>query len=421
MKFLESELKKKPQILFVWNYLDWGGAQIYFLAIMKEARRDWRVKVILPRKSSKEIIRFIEQIGVEYEFIDTYLDNSPAPNLKRKLQRQWRRIHAETVAFKHLLKYDLRKTILHIETAPWQSWLFLTALAMRGANIFVTMHNSLPKTSGWREFLWRRRMQFVSRLKNFHIFPSNQDTKNSLEGWVAPEFLKKTKVTYTSVNPVEIEEVLKKELDRERLCKKHGLPADKFLALCVGQFIDRKGRWIFLEAAQKVLQKTSEIAFVWLTPKLPEEEERRKIDEYNLGNSFHLVLSETVGKKRKEVLNFFRLSNVFALPSFVEGLPIALLEAMALGIPSISTNVNAIPEAILDKKTGLLVPAGDSRALAKAILTLYSDENLRENLSNAGRNWVLGHFDEREAARIAIESYKECFKRNTKKGRDENV
>lgn len=406
---LQSELKKEPQILYVWNYLEWGGAQIYFLAIMKQARRNWRIKVILPRESSPEIIRFIEQVGAEYEFIDAHLDNSPAPSFKKKLQRQWHRIHAEAVTFRHLLKYDLRETILHIETAPWQSWLFLTALAIRGANIFVTMHNSLPKTSRWREVLWRNRMQFVSRLKNFHILPSNQDTKNSLQGWVAPEFLRKTRVTYTSVNPVEIEKVLKTEINRNDLRKKHGLPADKFVVLCVGQFIDRKGRWIFLEAARKVLQRTSDIVFVWLTPKLPNEEEMIKIDRYNLGNAFHLILSETVGEKREEVLSFFRLADIFALPSFVEGLPIALLEAMALEIPSISSNINAIPEAILDKKTGLLVPAGDSDALAEAILSLKSDENLRTKLASEGRDWVLEHFDEREAARIAIESYEKCF------------
>ena len=103
----------------------------------------------------------------------------------------------------------------------------------------------------------------------------------------------------------------------------------------------------------------------------------------------------------------FRLADVFTLPSYVEGLPISLLEAMALGIPSISTNVFAIPEAVKHLQTGMLIEAGDDDALAASILTLKTDENLRQKLSAQGRAYVLQHFDEREVAKIAIASYRE--------------
>jgi len=108
-------------------------------------------------------------------------------------------------------------------------------------------------------------------------------------------------------------------------------------------------------------------------------------------------------------LRFFRIADAFTLPSFVEGLPIALLEAMAIGIPSISTDMNAIPEAIIDRETGIVIEAGDSDALAKRILDLKNNPSLRQRLSANGRAHVLENFDEREASRIAIDAYRECF------------
>ncbi len=91
-------------------------------------------------------------------------------------------------------------------------------------------------------------------------------------------------------------------------------------------------------------------------------------------------------------------------------MPISLLEAMALGIPSISTNVNAIPEAVKHLETGWLIEAGDADHLALAINTLKNDKNLREKISKNGRDFVLANFNEKVVAKIALERYKESFR-----------
>ena len=143
---------------------------------------------------------------------------------------------------------------------------------------------------------------------------------------------------------------------------------------------------------------------------MPCEADLSKINEYGLNDAFRLILSESVGKDHLDVLKFFRIADVFALPSFVEGLPIALLEAMAMGVPSVSTNVYAIPEAIKNNETGILIEAGDSEALANAILALKSDAKLRQRLVKDGRDHVLKHFDEREVAKIVLAAYEESFR-----------
>jgi len=395
----------------MWNYLEWGGAQIYFLAIMKEAKKDWDVKVILPKKSSPEFLKFLREIDVECEFIDAQIVFLPAFSIAERLKRQWRRIISELETYRHLKKYDLKNTVLHLETAPWQSWILIFALSLRG-NVFVTMHNALPIISRWKKFIWSKRLNFVLGLKNFHLFVANQNAKDSIKSLVTQENWEKIVLTRASINPAEIEQVIQSDFNREELLEKHGISKDKFLVLCVGQFIDRKGRWIYLEAAKKLLEQDLQVHFLWLTPVLLSPEDNKRIENYDLGDSFQIVLSANLGKNRFDVLNFFRIADIFALPSFFEGLPIAILEAMALGIPTISTNITAIPEAIKHFETGVLVEPGDSDALASAILELKKDRNLREKLSTNGRKFVLENFDERKAAQIAIGNYKKNLERS---------
>lgn len=401
--------KTKRKLIFFWTYLEWGGAQIYLIAIMKVVKPDWDILVVLPRGSSPEILRFLDQTGVAYDFIEHHLDVHPAASIKRKIERQIARIRTEIESFRYLLKFDLSKSILHIEAAPWQSWIFLTCLCLRRANVFVTLHNALPPSAAWREFIWKLRMQFISRLKGFHVFASNNDTKNKFRRFFDEKFWERIRVIHTCVNPDEIKAALAADLDRSSVRDQFGLDNNKFIVLCVAQFIDRKGRWTFLDAAKIVTAADPNVDFVWLTPTQPNEAESKKISEYGLGGRFRLMLSETVGQTRVEILRFFRVGDIFAHPSVIDGLPIAILESMAMGLPTISTNVYAIPEAIRPNETGLLIESQNPDQLAAAIIKLKSDSSLREQIAAEGQRFVLENFDERVAAASAIAAYKECF------------
>lgn len=401
--------RSKGRIVFVWNYVPWGGAQVYLLAIMKAAKDDWDMLVLLPAASNPEIIRYLQQLDVPYKMVDRHLDIAPAPTLQRKLSRHLTRIRVEYRTFRELLRYDVRKTVFHIDIAPWQSVAFLTAMSLRGAKVFLTLHNFLPEGWRWRRLLWWARFRFVSHLPGINFFASNQDTKQRLKGWVNDKFWDRIRVTFTAVDPPQIAEAAAVPFDREDERRKYRVPPVDMVVLCVGNFIDRKGRWVFLDAARQVVAADGGVSFVWLTPEPPSPEDQQRITGYDLGQKFRLIQAEQLGKDRIDVLKFFRIADVFALPSYVEGLPIALLEAMALSIPSISTNVYAIPEAIRDRDTGILIEPGDSDALAEAILKLKRDSELRARLGRAGREHVLEQFDQRDAAALAIEAYKEAL------------
>lgn len=395
---------------FVWHYLEWGGAQVLFFGLMKEAKKKGRVTAMMPAGSNSQLLRFLDNLDVEYKFFDAHADGKPAVTLKRKLERHWNKLRCEFIILKYLNRLDLKNSIIHAEFAPWQSMFTLLWLC-RKTTVFITMHNSLPPVGKFRRLLWKTKFQILSRAKNFHIFTANHDTKKSLESWVPKKFLESVKVTYANVNPSEIEEAFAAEIDRTTFLKKYNLPENKFLVFCVGQFIDRKGRWIFLEAARELAAENTDIAFVWISNYKPDAEELEKAENYGLGADFRFLSSDEVGTEHIDLFKLLRLADVFALPSYLEGLPISIIEAMALGIPTISTNINAIPEAIIHLETGILIEPGNSEALKSAIQNLKDDETLRKKLAGNGRKYVLEKFDEQTVAKIAVASYIEAYRR----------
>ena len=405
------DIAAKPEkILYVWDYLEWGGAQIHWFALMREAKKHCPVLAIMPKGSDTQLTGILSEMDIPYEFLSRPRNIKTASGLVQKLKRHRDKLLGEYAALRHLKRHDLKRSVVHIEFAPWNSFLALSYLCRKSGQVFVTMHNRIATDSPLRRAFWRFKFARIARFKNFHILASNLDARESLRDLAPARFVDEIKITYTSVNPPEIEAALEREFDRAALCEKFGLDAGKFTVLCVGQFIDRKGRWVFLDAAKEVLAAAPDVQFAWVSNYHPDEEELKRIENYGLGNGFKLITNDRIGNDRRDLLRMYRLGDVFVLPSFVEGLPIALLEAMAMKVPVISTNINGIPEAIVDGETGLLVEPYDAEGLAQAVLELKNNESLRQELAANGQKIVAEKFDEREAARIAWESYSEAGK-----------
>jgi glycosyltransferase involved in cell wall biosynthesis len=396
------------KVLCVWNYLEWGGAQVYFLALMKEAKKHCEVRAVLPSGSNEQLLKFLADLEIPCEFVDARTDGQPASTLKRKLARHYNKLRSEYIFCRYLKKFELKRCAVHVEFAPWQSFAALFWLCSK-TKVFTTVHNSVRPQQWWRHWIWKFKFAVLSRQKNFHIFTANEDAKKCLREFVGADFYERVKVTYASINPAELLSAQNSELNKAAILRKFNIPAEKFLVMCVGQFVDRKGRWIFLEAAKELLKENSGTAFVWISNSKPPEDDLRKAESFGLGENFVFITAEQVGRERLDLFNLMRTADVFALPSFVEGLPISLLEAMALGKPVISTNINGIPEAVKHLETGYLIPPNDVGALERAIRVLKNDNLLREKLARAGSEFVLKNFDERIAARTAWQSYEESF------------
>lgn len=107
-------------------------------------------------------------------------------------------------------------------------------------------------------------------------------------------------------------------------------------------------------------------------------------------------------KSQSEVAEILQDTDILVLPSFAEGVPVVLMEAMAAEIPVITTRVAGIPELVEDGVSGALVAPGDELALAQAITTLLADPGLRTKMGKAGRAKVSAEFNlESEASWLA--------------------
>ena len=401
--------------MFVWDYLEWGGVQIYFFALMQAARGEFRVRAVLPQKSAQRLFDDLAKINVPFVAFPAHTDVSAADNLQRKIERRINKARSERILLKTLSRENLRDCILQLDLSPFHSFLTIFRLA-RKSRIVQTFHTPLPVPKGWRGFEWRTKFKILTAMPHYRLLASNELAKESLRPFVSAEVFERIKVAYSGITRGEIDAVLADKPTREEIAAKYDLPVLKFWVFSVGQFIERKGCWAFLGAAQKM--KAENIQFVWFGTSAPDAETLRQIEKYDLGDSFRLFSPVDFGGERKELLTLISHADVFVLASVLEGLPIALVEAMALRRASIATPVGAIPEAIEDEKTGLLLEVGNSEMLVELIRRLKQNESLRESVAAAAQALAFEKFDQAKASQTTIEVYEELQREKVSKAKN---
>lgn len=109
-----------------------------------------------------------------------------------------------------------------------------------------------------------------------------------------------------------------------------------------------------------------------------------------------LKLSEQIRfagyKSQSEVRDFFQQTDIFILPSFAEGVPVSLMEAMATGLPVVTTQIAGISELVKDGESGYLVMPSNAEQIAQKILHLYAEPQIRQSFGKAGRQFVEQEF-----------------------------
>jgi sugar transferase (PEP-CTERM/EpsH1 system associated) len=174
---------------------------------------------------------------------------------------------------------------------------------------------------------------------------------------------------------------------------------------CVGTLRPVKGHSYLVEAIAEVRQNIPHVRLS-LAGDGPMRDELEHLQQ-SLGLNGNVSL---LGQ-RDDVHELLRQFDVFALPSLSEGISNALLEAMAVGLPVIATNVGGNPEVVRHGATGLLVPPQDSRALADALLQILSDPDRRQKMGRRGRERVETHFSLSAMARNYERIYEQALKR----------
>ncbi|HKY67879.1 MAG TPA: glycosyltransferase, partial [Acidimicrobiales bacterium] len=171
-----------------------------------------------------------------------------------------------------------------------------------------------------------------------------------------------------------------------------GLGADALVVGTVGNFTAKKDQASLLRAVAALADRQGEVDLVLVGTGPLEDELRALAAELGIGRRTHLPGS------RDDVFSLLAAFDVFALSSRFEGLPIALLEAMATGVAPVATAVGGIPEVITDGRDGLLVQPGDPVQLAAALDRLLGDHDARATIGEAARTRALS-FDLANAVR----------------------
>jgi glycosyltransferase involved in cell wall biosynthesis len=157
-----------------------------------------------------------------------------------------------------------------------------------------------------------------------------------------------------------------------------------FTVLCVGRLTPAKGQHLLLEACAS-LRDWGHVLRLVMVGTGPDEASLRASAEA-LG--IQELVTFTGAQNQDQVRAWYRDSDVFALPSFAEGVPVVLMEAMASGVPCLTTRITGIPELIRDGIDGLLVTPSDVQELADSLALLKDDAKLRRELGEAGRHRV---------------------------------
>jgi glycosyltransferase involved in cell wall biosynthesis len=183
-------------------------------------------------------------------------------------------------------------------------------------------------------------------------------------------------------------------------------PCGRPLLLYIGQLTRRKGPDLVVEAMPAVVAQYPQADFVFVSHN-PAEQSALEARAAALGVTQNLRFIGQVSEEEKFAL--LRACDVYVLPTRYEGFGLPLLEAMACRTPIVTTDIPVVREIVQHEVNGLLIPLGDSQALAAATLRLLRDPVLRQQLADGGERVLRDRFDGPRLARQVVHHYDEAM------------
>jgi glycosyltransferase involved in cell wall biosynthesis len=163
--------------------------------------------------------------------------------------------------------------------------------------------------------------------------------------------------------------------------------------VCTGRTVAAKGHRILLEAVALLIAPLTQAGIALSCIFIGDGPERSSLEALSRSLGIDGVVQFLGAQAHQPTLAHVAQADIFVLASFAEGLPVALMEAMALGVPCVSTTIAAIPELIQDGRNGLLVPPANPIALCKALEQLVVNSELRAELGHQARATVEAQYN----------------------------
>ena len=186
-------------------------------------------------------------------------------------------------------------------------------------------------------------------------------------------------------NCIPVENYRRSLADRARWREKERFDRDAILFTCVGRLEPQKNPLLLVQAFAALNNPRTHL--IMLGEGSLREQLAAYIQEHGLERCVHLL------GKRNEVPECLAASDVFVLSSNWEGNPLAVMEAMAAGLPVVGTAVGGVPELVESGRQGILVPPGDCAAFTDAMRTLLDDPEKRTAMANAAQAHATAAFN----------------------------
>jgi glycosyltransferase involved in cell wall biosynthesis len=350
-----------------------GGAEYFFLRLVPHLlKKGHRVLVVTKRDTPlRHEVEKLVPLGVELHAWHTHGKFDP-----QTLSKLVKLIKSERV--------DIINT--HLTTATWQG-----ALAGKLTNrpVVAFVHATDRKT-------WFQHAD--------HLIAVSQGVRSSLLEQGVPD--KKIEVLFYGINLEKYVPTISKIDAKIRL----GLaPSDRTIGVAAS-LIPRKGHRYLLEALKNIQPRTGPIHAIFAGEGELEAELKKQVQDLGLEKTVHFL------GFRRDMPEILSALDAFVLPSFKEGLSIAVMEAMALKIPVVVTNIAGMPEVVHHGETGLLVTPGNVEELGNAVESVFTLPNEAQRMADNGRAFLEQHFEQH----ICLDAMDSYFRRidSEWKGRD---
>jgi glycosyltransferase involved in cell wall biosynthesis len=191
---------------------------------------------------------------------------------------------------------------------------------------------------------------------------------------------------------------------RNNLLKEYfGIKGKSKVIGTIARLTKEKGHIYLIEAAKNILSVFPDTIFLIVGD--GNERDRLEKQVMKLGLKDKVIFTG----KRKDIIDILSIIDIFVLPSITEGLPIALLEALASRLPVVATNVGAVSKVIIDRETGLLTEPRSPELLSNAILELLSNWERAEQFGYQGYRKVEKEFSAKAMAEQYFDFYRKIL------------
>ena len=376
-------------MIAVYFYPDVGGIQMTLLSLSQHLR-EIGAKVTVITRRTHDNPYFEEMDGVRVYRLDI-------PKSTSKIKAALQFIFG---SLKILFEQRDNYQIVHSHQLVSPTTIGLLAKTFFRKRLVLTPHT--PSTTGdvhslvyKRPLTGKPRIKWMQRSADAVVAISEEIKVDLNKLGFSPEIISyiPNGVDTRRFSPMEAPQ---KEKQRSEL----GLP-DGTIITCAGRLIPRKQIDILIKAFSALVPNLPNTASLLV---LGDGEERSHLEELakSLGVSNQVRFTGAVLDTQK----YLQVSDIFVIPSSIEGMPIILLEAMSCGLPCIGSKIGGIEDLIEEGQTGLFVTSGDVLDLKEKINTLISNKRLSSQLGQAARNAIQKHYSMETTAIKHLNLYK---------------